>query len=34
MGGLAARVLRGRIEGAVADTLKIYLEWIRASSAL
>jgi hypothetical protein len=34
MGGLAARVLRGRIEGAVAETLKIYLEWIRASSAL
>jgi hypothetical protein len=34
MGGLAARVMRGRIETAVADTLKVYLEWIRASAAL
>jgi hypothetical protein len=34
MGGLAARVMRGRIESTVADTLKVYLEWIRASAAL
>lgn len=34
MNGLAARVMRGRVESGVADTLKVYLEWIRASSAL
>lgn len=34
LNGLAARMLRGRIENGVADTLKVYLEWIRASSAL
>ena len=32
--GVGGRVLRGRIESELADGLKIYLEWIRASSAL
>ena len=32
--GVGGRVLRGRIESELADGLKTYLEWIRASSAL
>ena len=32
--GVGGRILRGRVENDVADTLKTYLEWIRASSAL
>lgn len=32
--GITGRVLRGRIENEVVESLKIYLEWIRASSAL
>jgi hypothetical protein len=34
IGGVGGRVLRGRIESELADGLKTYLEWIRASSAL
>ena len=32
--GLAGRLLRGRIEKALTDSLKVYLEWIKASAAL
>jgi hypothetical protein len=34
MSGITGRVLRNRIENEVADGLKVYLEWIKASSAM
>ena len=34
LNGLAARVLRGRVEKATKDTAAMYLNWVRASLAL
>jgi hypothetical protein len=31
---VAARMVRGRIDKAMRDTLTVYLEWIKASFAL
>jgi hypothetical protein len=31
LSGVAARLLRGRVESATRDTTKMYLDWIRQS---